>query len=137
VWVELPLGEVIDRITILDLKASRLPTQPGREAAQARRRELAAGWERLELPAVDTLEQWPELVRVNTALWEVEDALREHERAATFGPAFVALARSVYALNDERASCKRRIDESLGSRWREWKSYAGSGGVLGRTATNG
>jgi hypothetical protein len=57
-------------------------------------------------------------------LWDVEDALRDCERALDFGSQFVELARSVYFTNDERAAVKRRINELIGSRIVEEKSYA-------------
>ena len=64
------------------------------------------------------------LHRTNAALWEVEDALRDHERRQDFGASFVELARSVYRLNDERASLKKRINLAAGSLLVEEKSYA-------------
>jgi hypothetical protein len=64
---------------------------------------------------------------VNRELWEVEDRLREHESRSDFGADFVALARSVYRLNDRRASAKRSINLASGSLIVEEKSYKGSG----------
>ena len=68
-----------------------------------------------------------ELKAINEALWEIEDAIRECERAGDFGPRFVELARSVYHNNDRRAEIKRRINERLGSKIMEAKSYAETG----------
>ena len=64
------------------------------------------------------------LHHTNASLWEVEDQLRDHERQQDFGATFVALARSVYRLNDERASLKKRINLEAGSQLVEEKSYA-------------
>ena len=64
------------------------------------------------------------LKRANETLWDVEDRIRDCERAKDFGPRFVELARSVYVTNDERSRLKRRINELLGSRLIEEKSYA-------------
>jgi hypothetical protein len=65
------------------------------------------------------------LRRVNEDLWEIEDAIREHEAAEDFGLGFVELARSVYRQNDLRAAIKRQINDLLGSALIEEKSYAG------------
>ena len=64
-----------------------------------------------------------ELRGVNESLWQVEDELRQSESAGDFGPRFIELARSVYRLNDRRASIKRQVNEALGSRLMEEKSY--------------
>ncbi|MBT4865441.1 MAG: hypothetical protein HON53_10015, partial [Planctomycetaceae bacterium] len=65
-----------------------------------------------------------ELKAVNEALWEIEDDIRDCERAQDFGPRFIELARSVYVTNDQRAALKREINDLLGSRIVEEKSYA-------------
>ena len=64
-----------------------------------------------------------ELKRVNETLWEIEDEIRLCEKAQDFGPLFIELARSVYRTNDRRADIKRQINELLGSRILEEKSY--------------
>ena len=125
--VELPLGDVVDRIAILRLKAARLgdPVQRanvGRELDALDRAWVAAGH-----PPVERLDAWDELLDVNQRLWDVEDALREHERRGDFGPDFVRRARSVYQLNDRRAALKRAVSVELGSRLVEEKSYSSSG----------
>ena len=66
-----------------------------------------------------------ELPAINEALWDIEDEIRDCERKSDFGPRFIELARSVYHTNDRRAAVKRRINERLGSRIVEEKSYAG------------
>jgi hypothetical protein len=63
------------------------------------------------------------LKALNQALWEIEDRIREHERAGTFDAAFIALARSVYRRNDERGTVKRELNLVLGSGLIEEKSY--------------
>jgi hypothetical protein len=64
-----------------------------------------------------------DLKQVNEALWEIEDAIRLKEKAQDFGTEFIALARSVYRINDERAALKRRINDLLGAVIVEEKSY--------------
>src|SRR5207253_4082588 len=66
-----------------------------------------------------------ELKATNSALWAIEDDIREHERKGDFGESFVKLARSIYRINDERAAIKRRINVLLGSAIVEEKSYSG------------
>lgn len=123
VLVPLPYGEIVDRIVILDLKCARIADPLHREQARSLRDELVRRWLAAGLPPVDTVAQHRALTEVNTALWDVEDALRAHERAATFGADFVRLAREVYRQNDLRAALKRAIDAELGSAFSEPKSY--------------
>lgn len=123
VLVEISPGELLDRLSILRLKAERIRAP---EIPPSVRREL---------DALDDVRQrlaWPEgaallaeeLQDVNAALWDVEDALRRHESRSDFGPRFIELARSVYRLNDRRAALKRRVNELCRSELGEVKSYA-------------
>jgi hypothetical protein len=122
--VEASLGDVVDRVTILLLKAARI-ADPGKHAnIQEELRGLRMAWAAAGLADLESLGSWERLCEVNGALWDVEDQLREHERNRDFGPLFVERARSVYRLNDERAALKRQINEELGSAIVEEKSYA-------------
>jgi hypothetical protein len=118
-------GELLDKLTILRLKAERIG-DPAKRANVAR--ELAGLeeiWQR-EVPRAGELrDEAAALARVNAALWDVEDALREREAAGRFDAEFVSLARSVYRHNDERAALKRRVNERLGSALIEEKAYRG------------
>lgn len=113
-------GELIDKITILEIKTERLPGVEGRANAAAELALLraAAGAAAGEIAGLAA-----ELKAVNEALWKVEDALRDHEREGRFDDAFVQLARSVYRHNDARAALKRRINQALGSALVEEKGY--------------
>jgi len=122
-------GELLDKLTILRIKARRI-----REPAPLAnvQRELAlqeAAWREALPPASDVHEEEASLARVNEALWEIEDAIRVCEAAQRFDAEFVALARSVYQRNDERAALKRRVNAKLGSALVEEKSYRGRGGA--------
>ncbi|HEU4431639.1 MAG TPA: DUF6165 family protein [Myxococcota bacterium] len=122
-------GELLDKLTILRLKAERIrePTPLGNV-----QRELAlleATWREALPPACDLREEEAALARVNEALWEIEDAIRACEAAQRFDAEFVALARSVYQRNDERAALKRRVNAKLGSTLVEEKSYSARGGT--------
>jgi len=121
--VETPLADVLDRLTILALKIERLPTPSARANAAQEREALLEAWREQGLPSPNNLGEFGLLAQVNDALWQVEDALRAHEHRQDFGPEFVALARSVYALNDRRAALKRSLNLALRSRLIEEKSY--------------
>ncbi|MEQ1504677.1 MAG: hypothetical protein ABMB14_20725 [Myxococcota bacterium] len=123
VLVPLPYGEIVDRIVILDLKCARV-SDPARVAqARALRDAIAAAWTAAGLPEVASLDEHPALVDVNAELWDVEDAVRDHEARGSFDAAFTALARRVYLANDRRAALKAAIDRRLGSPLTEPKSF--------------
>jgi tetratricopeptide (TPR) repeat protein len=124
--VEVSAGELLDKITILEIKSERIrdPAKLGNvraelAALEGARRALPGSPEVAALAA--------ELKAVNEALWQIEDDIRGCERAGDFGPRFVALARAVYRSNDRRAALKRRVNELSGSRLVEEKSYADDG----------
>ena len=117
-------GEVIDKITILQIKADRL-TDPAKLANVNRELVELTAVRDSHFPghaALATLSE--QLKDINVALWVIEDDIRDCERRKDFGPDFVALARSVYVTNDERSVVKRRINDLLGSTLVEEKSYA-------------
>lgn len=121
--VEVSVGELLDKLSILKLKAERIADAAKLGNIQRELETLAkvrAGF--ASSAALEELER--ELLEVNGSLWEIEDAIREHERRQDFGATFIELARSVYRINDRRAEVKRRINELLQSRLVEEKSYA-------------
>jgi hypothetical protein len=123
ITVEIAPGELIDKITILEIKQARL-TDTDKVANV--RRELAAlvAARDRSIPRSEELARLTaELKAANEALWDVEDEVRRCERAQDFGPRFIELARSVYRTNDRRAVIKRRINELLGAAFLEEKSY--------------
>jgi hypothetical protein len=116
-------GEVIDKITILEIKVARLPTDVARANAAKELKLLSD----IAAPALGKPEAQTLMVRLkglNEALWEIEDSIREHERKADFGTQFITLARAVYHRNDERGAIKRQLNLLLGSGLVEEKSYA-------------
>ena len=115
-------GEVIDKITILQIKVARLPTEAARANA-AKELELLNGIAAPVIAEGKTAALMARLKTINETLWEIEDRIRQHERTADFGAAFIELARAVYVSNDERAAIKKRINVQLGSRLIEEKSY--------------
>lgn len=123
VLVPISPGELLDKITILRIKAVRI-SDPAK-----------AGNVRLELGLLE--KTWREsgcatganaaderaLHDVNERLWDIEDRIREKEAVQTFDRDFIELARAVYVYNDERAAIKKRVNLALGSRIVEEKSY--------------
>jgi tetratricopeptide (TPR) repeat protein len=123
VEIEVAPGELIDKITILEIKNERITDQEKLQNVRTELDSLVAARDRTlpRLAALDALAA--ELKQVNQDLWDIEDEIRIHERQEDFGDRFVALARSVYRQNDRRAVLKRRVNELLGSRLIEEKSY--------------
>lgn len=120
--VPLSWGELIDKITILEIKVTRLPAEQARLNAAKELtllREIAGP----VLAAPETAALVARLKALNEALWEIEDRIRDHERSGNFDSGFVELARSVYRHNDERGRMKRDINLALGSGLIEEKSY--------------
>ena len=122
--IDVPDGDVADRITILELKLHNLSNPRQLAHVQSELDGLHAAWAAASEVMLDAVPGLDRLRVVNSELWDVEDALRALEAAQDFGPRFVALARSVYTLNDERARLKAGINDYTGSRLREQKSYA-------------
>jgi hypothetical protein len=117
-------GELVDKITILEIKSARM-TDPAKLANV--RVELALlhdTWRTSAYASQDITSQWAALRTINEKLWDVEDLIRDKERARTFDQEFIDLARAVYVTNDERAAVKRDINTRLGSKIIEEKSYA-------------
>lgn len=115
-------GELIDKITILEIKVERLESESARANATHELgllREIAGP----VLARGQTAGLVERLKNLNQALWEIEDQIREHERSAIFDAAFIQLARSVYKTNDERGAVKRELNLALGSGLIEEKSY--------------
>jgi hypothetical protein len=116
-------GELIDKITILRVKAERIG-DPAKEANVRKELALLEATAAEHLPVSDELVRLTaELTAVNAALWDIEDGKRDCERRQDFGPDFVALARRVYMDNDRRAAVKRAINAAVGSEIVEEKSY--------------
>ncbi|MBN8714357.1 MAG: hypothetical protein J0H50_10360 [Xanthomonadales bacterium] len=116
-------GELIDKLTILEIKARRIG-DPAKLANVRRELELLEStWAASEAAKVDIAAERGQLLAVNEQLWSIEDAIRRKELAHAFDHEFIELARSVYFRNDERAACKRAINLKLGSELVEEKSY--------------
>jgi chromosome segregation ATPase len=120
ILVPISVGELIDKITILEIKSERIENARQLENIA---RELAA-LRAVRLGDIAELARLArELKRVNAQLWEIEDAVRDCDARSDFGATFIELARAVYRLNDERSRIKKAINVASGSRLVEEKSY--------------
>ncbi|HQS48851.1 MAG TPA: DUF6165 family protein [Xanthobacteraceae bacterium] len=118
-------GELIDKITILEIKAERI-ADPAKRANVVRELTALAQLRDIHALSVGFEDLTVEIKSVNEALWEIEDALRELETEKRFDERFVELARAVYVTNDRRAAIKKEINVRSGSLIVEEKSYAGT-----------
>jgi tetratricopeptide (TPR) repeat protein len=123
VMVAVSPGELIDKITILEIKNERMTDSDKLDHVRAELAALRAARSQALAPSEPLEALTAELRAVNEALWQVEDEIRLCERNGDFGPRFIALARSVYQQNDRRAALKRQINTLLGSDLVEEKAY--------------
>lgn len=123
ILVPISPGELLDKITILRIKAARISDADKRANVQLELRLLEGTWRDSGCAAADLASDERALEDVNERLWVIEDRIREKEAAQAFDAEFIELARSVYVSNDERAAIKKRVNLRLGSRIVEEKSY--------------
>ena len=121
--VQVSVGEAIDKITILEIKAERI-TDPAK--LQNVKTELNA-LRPIEAEYSEVAFYKKRLKAINESLWDIEDAIRVRERDQSFGEEFIDLARSVYFTNDKRAEIKKQINTVVGSEIVEEKSYENIG----------
>jgi len=123
------VGEVVDKLTILEIKKQKISDPKKLENVIVEYNELKKLYEEISLSSdvVDNLLELialkADLFEVNRSLWVIEDDIREKERIKDFGPEFIRLARDVYHANDIRYSCKNEINILFNSHIKEEKSY--------------
>jgi uncharacterized protein DUF6165 len=117
-------GELLDKITILRIKSSRMSDAQKLANVRVELKVLEETWGASPYAKSDIAADVVALLQVNERLWVIEDDIRDKERTQTFDGDFIRLARAVYFENDERAAIKRRINLKLGSTIVEEKSYA-------------
>jgi len=123
IQVPVSYGELIDKITILEIKSKQM-TDPAKLAnVRNELDQLNATWAAHPAAATDIADERARLLGVNETLWDIEDRIRLKEKAQAFDQEFIELARAVYFRNDERAAVKREINLKLGSQLVEEKSY--------------
>ena len=121
--VPVSVGEVVDKVTILEIKSDRI-------SDEAKLRNIRAELDQLRpmvsggvFDSAEVTALFDGLRAVNGELWDIEDNIRTEEAAGRFGDRFVELARAVYVTNDRRAELKKKINLATGSDLVEEKSY--------------
>jgi hypothetical protein len=117
-------GELIDKITILEIKAANISDATKLANVKVELQLLQETWRASAHATTDIDAEWQQLRDVNKKLWDIEDDIRDKERQRKFDQEFIELARAVYINNDERAAVKKTINTKLGSKIVEEKSYA-------------
>jgi hypothetical protein len=123
ILVPISPGELLDKITILRIKAARIIDAAKLANVRLELDLLEKTWRDSGCAAVDIARDERALQGVNERLWDIEDRIRDKEAKQTFDREFIELARAVYVSNDERAAIKKRVNLQLGSRLVEEKSY--------------
>ena len=123
--IQVPIspGELLDKITILRIKAARMKDPDKVANVKHELGLLETTWQDSGAAGVNLGTAEADLTRVNEKLWVIEDEIRDEERAKRFTEKFIELARAVYFTNDERAAIKKRVNLLLGSSIVEEKSY--------------
>jgi hypothetical protein len=119
--IEVSVGEIVDKLTILTLKKKYITNETQLENIQ---KEYLYLLDIVFMELNVSKRDFNELLAINEELWHIEDDIREKERKGEFDDVFIELARAVYITNDERAVAKRHINEAYGSEFVEEKSYA-------------
>jgi len=123
--VPVSYGELIDKISILEIKHERMRDDGKRANVRVELDALMATWKAHPAAQGESIEDlWQALRDINGKLWVIEDDIRDKEAAGAFDSTFIELARAVYVTNDERARLKRELNTRLGSTLVEEKSYA-------------
>jgi hypothetical protein len=123
ILAEVSAGELIDKITILEIKKEKIKNQDKLKEIIKELSSLSSTMIEL-IPDISKVENLKHnLKEINLKLWDIEDGKRSAEKNKDFGEKFINLARNVYKFNDERAKIKLSINNILGSNIKEVKSY--------------
>lgn len=120
--VEVSLGELVDKVSILSIKLEKIKDPD--KLANVRREYDILSHSMVSAGISENSEEFIRLIDINRQLWEIEDKIREHEAAGVFDDTFVQLARSVYFTNDRRFALKQAVNNRYGSELVEEKQYA-------------
>ncbi len=118
--IEVSNGEIVDKLTIIEIKLDQIKDKKKRVNLNT---EFTVLDEAVKKIISKDHELYKELLKINQELWNIEDRIRELEKAKDFGSEFIEVARAVYFTNDRRSDVKRRINELTGSNLIEEKSY--------------
>ena len=123
ILVPISPGELLDKITILQIKSERIDDADKLQNVRKELNLLMDTWRATDV-GDDTIDgHWADLKAINETLWDIEDDIRDEERNKRFGERFIELARAVYVTNDRRSKVKKAINLHLGSEIVEEKSY--------------
>ncbi len=123
ILAEISAGELIDKITILEIKKAKISDKDKLSSVEKELLSLNQTMNKF-IPTGNLITDFKnELKEVNMKLWDVENGKRAAEKKKEFGKEFISLARNVYKLNDQRAKIKLSINEALGSNIKEVKSH--------------
>ncbi len=123
ILAEISAGELIDKITILEIKKAKISDKDKLSSVEKELLSLNQTMNKF-IPIGNLITDFKnELKEVNMKLWDVENGKRAAEKKKEFGKEFISLARNVYKLNDQRAKIKLSINEALGSNIKEVKSH--------------
>lgn len=123
IHVPISPGELLDKITILQIKSERIDDPDKVANVRTELAMLEAVWDEAVEADAEITALTRELKKINEALWVIEDDIRDEERNKRFGDRFIELARAVYVTNDERANAKKKVNLHLNSTIVEEKSY--------------
>ncbi len=123
-YVPISWGELLDKITILQIKFENLTSEDALKNVDRESKQLRAIFNENFSADMEANRLEAELKQINQQLWDIEDKIRDKERNGSFDNEFIQLARSVYITNDERSRIKRRINDVFGSELFEEKSYS-------------
>ena len=123
ILAEISAGELIDKITILEIKKIKLSDVKKLEQVEKELSSLIATFNEYISDSSQIQSEINNLKSINLKLWDIEDGKRLAEKNDDFGEKFIELARNVYKFNDERAKIKLRINQMLGSNIQEVKSH--------------
>ena len=123
IFTEISAGELVDKITILEIKKNKISEKEKLSEIQKELLSLNETFKK-SIPEEKIIKlQKEKLKEINEKLWNVEEGKRNCEKKKDFGEEFIKLARNVYKFNDERAKIKLKINEILGSNIKEVKSH--------------
>lgn len=121
--IEVSIGEIVDKLTILDIKMSNI-LDPEKLINISKEYGYLKDVVEDDLGIPTSSEEYIKLLNINKELWDIEDDIRDKERNKEFDERFIELARAVYVTNDKRAEVKKEINIKFGSNFVEEKSYA-------------
>mgnify|MGYP001402107532 FL=1 len=123
ILTEISAGELIDKITILEIKKSKIANEEKLQEVDKELISLNDTMNKVMIKKSKISKYQDQLKDINLKLWDIEDGKRKAEKDNDFGPNFIKLSRNVYKYNDERAKIKLKINQMLGSNIKEVKSH--------------